>query len=90
MRILVLKFLTDHPTLDFWLSKKYPIVFYTDDEGIFQTTINKELFVCKTFKLKRTKILKLVLYSFNYIFEKNEKTVKFIRNEVINSMKKVI
>ena len=54
MRTLVLKSLTDHPTLDFWLKKGYPIVFCTDDAGIFQTTLSKELFkVCKTFKLKR-------------------------------------
>ena len=35
MRTLVLKSLSEHPTLEMWLENNYPIVLCTDDKGVF-------------------------------------------------------
>lgn len=80
----------DHHFLTFW-NLEYPVCICTDDFGVFNTSLTKEIKICaETSKLNQKDVIKLCLNTVQYSFanetEKNllkEKIMKFCRENEI-------
>ena len=69
-RNLQLSDLSEHPTLQTWLHKQYPISLNTDDSVLFNTTLTNEYYkVAKTFNLSDEDVKRLSLNVWDQIFD---------------------
>lgn len=58
-----------HPEARFWIENNYPIAICTDDSGVFNVTLSKELhLVAVTRGLSRAQVADLALASFDFLF----------------------
>ena len=76
-RNLQLNDLSEHPTLQTWLLKQYPISLNTDDSVLFSTTLTNEYYkVAKTFNLSDQDLERLCLNVWDQIFDSHVKTTR--------------
>ena len=62
-----------HPTLSEWLARGHPVVICTDDAGVFDTCLSKELLhVAKAFGLGKEDLCKLCIQAAGQVFADQE------------------
>lgn len=79
--------LKQHPQLEKWLHAKHPIALCTDDSGIFQTTLSKELsLVAATFNLDRNQVAAMNRQTIDFAFIP-ESDKQALKRKIDQSMK---
>lgn len=72
-----------HPQLGKWLENGYPISINTDDSGLFNTNLTREiLLVAKAFHLGKRELVNIILNSVDHIFDPSGETKSRLRKDV--------
>jgi len=79
-----------HPQLGKWLENGYPISINTDDSGLFNTNLTKELLlVANVYHLSMAEISSITLNSIEHIFDTSEKTKSRLRTDIRAGIEKL-
>uniref|UniRef100_A0A7S4WC74 Adenosine deaminase domain-containing protein n=2 Tax=Ditylum brightwellii TaxID=49249 RepID=A0A7S4WC74_9STRA len=76
--------LRGHPQLSKWLKNQYPISINTDDSGVFNTTLTRELLLLvEAYGVDEFTIRKIILNSIDHCFEQSD-DVRFVLRENVS------